>query len=142
MTADPVPERRDTPVGVSRRMLAVLAALVVVPGTAYVVAVLLPYLTSDLDQLPLAHLADGTSDLSGQPSTTLVGFAAVVLAPLGALLALGGAVFHLLAASSSDARRRSPGTAAALGLVAVAGLAVLLWFLSPLGRALTAWQTD
>ena len=133
------------PERVTARSVAVLAALLVVPALAYAGTVLLPFLASDLDQLPLAELAGGASDpeLPGDSrATTLAGLVAVLLAPLGALLALGGSALQLLAVLPTDRRTVGPRVAGALAVVLVAGVAVLAWFLSPLGRALTTWQFD
>jgi hypothetical protein len=144
------PEQTDRPsTRVSWGSVAALAALVLLPGLAYVAAVLLPYLASDLDTLSLPDLADGARDAAGLGPEDdvprwrhLLGFAALLLAPLGALLALGGCVVQLLAGFPRHEDRVSPGVAAGLGLVAVVCLGVLSYFLSPLGRALTTWQLD
>jgi hypothetical protein len=143
------PEQTDRPsTRVSWHSVAVLAALVLLPGLAYVAAVLLPYLASDLDTLSLPDLARGAPDAGLRPEDgipewlLLPGFAALLLAPLGALLALGGCVVQLLAAFPRHEDRVSPGVAAGLGLVAVVCLSVLSYFLSPLGQALTSWQLD
>ena len=133
------------PERVSARSVAVLAAVLLVPGLAYALTVLLPFVASDLDQLPLTELAGGAPDpeLPGDSRlVTLAGLAALLLAPLGALLALGGSLLQLLAALPSDRRTIGPCAAVALGLVAVGSLALLLWFLSPVGSALTSWQLD
>ncbi len=95
--------------------MAVLAALVLLPGLAYVASVLLPYLASDLDTLSLPDLASGAPDAGLRPEDgipewlLLPGFAALLLAPLGALLALGGCVVQLLAAFPRHQHRVSPG---------------------------------
>ena len=127
--------------------MLVLAALVLLPGLAYVATVLGPYYASDLDTLSLTDLAAGAqppSDLGadGAGWLSLLGFYSLLLAPLGALLALGGCALQLLAAFPRSERRVSPGVAAGLGAVAVACVVVLAWFLSPLGQALTSWQMD
>ena len=134
---------------VSPRSVAVLAALVLAPGLAYVAAVLLPYYASDLDTLALPDLAAGAEGPGGLGPENdvprwrgLLGFAALLLTPLGALLALGGSVVQLLAALPRGQGRVSPGVAAGLGVVALVCLGVLGYFLSPLGRALTTWQLD
>ena len=67
---------------------------------------------------------------------------AFVLAPLGALASLGGSVFQLLAAFPRAERRVSAAVAAGLCLLAMAGLAVVLFHLSPLDSTLTTWQFD
>ncbi|WP_222267611.1 hypothetical protein [Modestobacter marinus] len=67
----------------------------------------------------------------------LTGLAPLVLAALGAVLALGGSVLQLLAAFPRDRHRLPAGVAASLGLVALGSVATVLHFLSPLGRALT-----
>ncbi|WP_369137504.1 hypothetical protein [Modestobacter versicolor] len=107
---------------VTWRSVAVLAPLLVVPGLVYVVTVLRPY------------------DHGG--GQLLVGYAALLLAPLGALLALGGAVLQLLAVSSSDRRTVTPAAAGALAVLALCALAVVVWFASPAGTAVTTWQLD
>ena len=123
--------------------MAVLSALVVVPALAYVATVLVPYYASGLDELSLAELSDGSPEPSG-PGRFLgvLGFFSLLLTPLGALLSLGGCVLLLLAAFPRVEHRLSSGVAAGLFLVAAGGLAVLVFFLSPLGRALTTWQMD
>lgn len=141
-TREPVAPGLDR---VTRRSVAVLAALLLLPALGYALTVLLPYLASDLDQLPLAELAGGAADpeLPGDSRwVTLVGLLALLLAPLGALLALGGSALQLLALLPSDRRTVSPSTAAALTVIALAGLGVVLWFFSPVGSALTSWQLD
>ncbi len=79
-----------------------LAGLVL--GLAYTATVLLPYYASDLDELSLARLAGGAHDPTGRgwgsgipPWLHLPGFVVLLLAPLGALLALGGSMVQLLA---------------------------------------------
>lgn len=137
-----------TPAGADRVTtwsVAVLAALLLVPALAYAGTVLLPFLASDLDQLPLAELAGGAADpeLPGDSRVlTLAGLAAVVLAPLGALLALGGSALQLLAVLPTDRRTVGPRVAGALAVVLVGSVVVLGWSLTPLGRALTTWQFD
>ena len=120
-----------------------IPAVLLVPALAYAFTVLLPFHASDLDQLPLAELAAGASDpeLPGDSRlVTLAGFAALLLAPLGALLALGGSLVQLLAALPTDRRTISPWAAAGLSAVAAVSVAVPPWFLSPAGSALTSWQ--
>ena len=124
-----------------------LAALVVVPGLAYVAGVLVPYYASDLDTLSLADLAAGAQPASDPGPVSagwlgLLGFYSLLLTPLGALFALAGCVLQLLAAFPRSQRRVSPGVAVGLGVVAVVCIVTVTFFLSPLGRALTSWATD
>ena len=145
MTTSTLERTTTGPERVTARSVAVLAALLLVPALGYAGTVLLPYLAGDLDQLPLAELTGGTSDpeLPGDSrAVTLAGLVAVLLAPLGALLALGGSALQLLAALPTDRRTLGPWTAGALGLVLAGSVVVLAWFLSPVGRALTTWQFD
>ena len=139
MIGEQVSEQPVRPSRISWRSVAVLAALGVLPGAAYVAAVLLPYYAGDLDTLPLADLASGAHD---PEQFRLLAYISVFLTPLGALLALGGCVVQLLAAFPRQEQRVSPGVAAGLGVVGVASLAAILFFLSPLGSALTTWQLD
>ena len=132
---------------VTYRSVLVLAAVVLVPGLAYGVAVLLPYLASDLHTLSPAELRAGVQpptepDPIGAGWLGLLGLYSLPLAPLGALLALVGCAVQLLAVVPRSERRVSPGVAA--GLVGVAGtcIVVVAWFLSPLGHALTVWYMD
>ena len=129
---------------VTWRSVAVLAAVLLVPALAYAATVLLPYRLSDLDELPLAELAGGADHLRwpGPDWLPLAGFAALLLAPLGALLALGGCALQLLAVFSFDRRTIAPGVPAGLAVVAGCALGTLLYFLSPSGVALTTWQLD
>lgn len=134
---------------VSWRSVAVLATLLAVPGLGYVATVLLPYYASDLDELTLTQLAGGGVEAAWPTPENdihrwlhVVAFFSLLLAPLGALLALGGCLLQLLAAFPRDGQRLSAGVATALGVVALACLAGLPHFLSPLGRALTSWQLD
>ncbi|WP_222193352.1 hypothetical protein [Modestobacter italicus] len=132
------------PERVSVRSVAVLTAVLLLPGLAYALTVLVPFVLSDLDELPLADLAAG-ADAPGWPGGRvlgLAGFASLLIAPLGALLALGGAAVQLLAALPTDPRRLGRGVAVGLGLVAAGSAATLWWFLSPLGSALTSWLLD
>ncbi|WP_156119075.1 MULTISPECIES: hypothetical protein [Modestobacter] len=129
---------------VSRRSVVVLAAALLLPVLAYTLTVLVPFATSDLDELPLPELAAGAL-APGWPHSgalDLAGVAALVLVLLGALLSLGGAALQLLALLPADRRTLTPWVAAALALVAVGSVATLYWFLSPLGSALTSWQLD
>jgi hypothetical protein len=132
---------------VTYRSVLLLAAVVLLPGLAYGVAVLLPYLMSDLQTLSLAELRAGV-----QPPTEpepiaagwlgLLGLYSLLLAPLGALLALVGCAVQLLAVFPRADGRVSPGVAAGLIGVAATCIVVVAWFLSPLGRALTLWYMD
>ena len=132
---------------VTYRSVVVLAALVLLPGFAYLAAVLVPYYAGDLDTLSLTDLAAGVQP-PGDPGPQgagwlgLLGYYSMLLAPLGALLALGGSALQLLAAFPRSERRVSAGVAAGLGAIAVVCVVVLTFFLSPLGRALTTWQQD
>ncbi|KGH47244.1 hypothetical protein IN07_07530 [Modestobacter caceresii] len=124
--------------------MVVLAAALLLPVLAYTLTVLVPFATSDLDELPLPELAAGAL-APGWPHSgalDLAGVAALVLVLLGALLSLGGAALQLLALLPADRRTLTPWVAAALALVAVGSVATLYWFLSPLGSALTSWQLD
>ena len=113
------------PLTVTYRSVLVLAALALVPGIAYAAGVVVPYYSGgDAGWL------------------SLLGLYAVVLAPLGALLALAGCVVQLLAAFPRSARRVSPGVAAGLAVVALICVGIVAFLLSPVGRALTIWQTD
>ena len=116
---------------VSPRWVLVLAALVLLPGLAYGAAVLLPYYAGDFDTPAL-----------GSGWLGLLGVYALFLAPLGALIALVGCGVQLLAAFPGSGRRVSTGVAAGLVAVAVICLVEVAWFLSPVGRALTAWYLD
>jgi hypothetical protein len=143
-----LPRTAHTP-PVTWRSVVVTAALVLLPGLAYAATVLLPFAASDLDTLSLTELATGVHDPDGPGPGTgipaalhLPGLVALLLAPLGALLALGGSVLQLLAAFPRQERPLSPTVAAGLGMVAVVSLGVLAWFRSPLGRALITWQLD
>jgi hypothetical protein len=132
---------------ITYRSVIVLAALVLLPGLVYTATVVEPYVASDLDTLSLTDLA-----ARAQPPTdpgpvsagwvSLLGFYSLLLAPLGALLALGGSALQLLAAFPRSERRVPPGVAVGLAVVAVVSVVVLAWFLSPLGRALTSWTLD
>jgi hypothetical protein len=129
---------------ISRRSVVVLAAVLLLPVLAYALTVLVPFAASDLDELPLPELAAGVHT-PGWPDSQLLdlaGVAALPLAVLGALLALGSAAVQLLAALPTERGTLTPGVAAALVLVAAGSLATLWWFLSPLGSALTSWQLD
>ena len=139
------PTRPDTRITV--RSVLVLAALVLLPGLAYLGGVLLPYFACDLDTLSLTDLAAGAQPPSdpgpvGAGWLSLFGFYSLLLTPLGALLALGGCAVQLLAAFPRSERRVSPGVAAGLGVVAAVSVVTLAFFLSPLGRALTSWAMD
>jgi hypothetical protein len=114
---------------VTSRSVVVLAALVLLPGIAYGAAVLLPYLASGPDPV-------GTGWLG------LLGAYALFLAPLGALTALVGCGVQVLRAFPRSAHRVAPGIAAGLVAVAVICVVEVAWFLSPLGRSLTAWYLD
>jgi len=132
---------------VTYRSVLVLAALVVLPGLAYLAGVLVPYYASDLDTLSLTDLAAGARPPNdpgpvGAGWLGLLGFYSILLTPLGALIALGGCVLQLLAAFPRSERRVSPGVAAGLGVVAVVCVVTVAFFLSPLGRALTSWTMD
>jgi hypothetical protein len=121
--------------------------LVLLPGLAYVAGVLVPYYASDLDTLSLPDLAAGAQPRSGVVPVDagwpgLLGFYSLLLAPLGALIALTGCAVQLLAAFPRSERRVAPGVAAGLAVVALLCVAVVAFFLSPLGRALTTWQQD
>ncbi len=102
MVGERIPEQATrSPARVSGRSVAGLAGLVL--GLAYTATVLLPYYASDLDELSLARLAGGAHDPTGRgwgsgipPWLHLPGFVVLLLAPLGALLALGGSVVQLL----------------------------------------------
>jgi hypothetical protein len=106
----------------SRRSVAAPGALVVLPWLAYAGTVLVPYYSD--------------------ARATQAGFFALLLAPLGAMLGLGGAVVQLVAAVQRGEFRRAPGVSAGLLMVAVLGVAVLAWFLSSPGGAVTTWQID
>ena len=140
-----IPERTGSDTDrVTWRSVAVLAALLPVPALAYAATVLLPYRLSGLDELPLTVLAGGADHLRwpGADWLPLAGFAALLLAPLGALLALGGCALQLLALSPTDRRTIAPSVAAALFVVTLGCVGTLLYFVSPLGAALTTWQLD
>jgi hypothetical protein len=137
----------DRSAPVTYRSVVVLAALVLLPGLAYVSAILLPYYASDLDTLSLTDLAAGLrppTDLGsdGAGWLSLLGVLAIFLTPLGALLALGGSALQLLAAFPRSPRRVSPGVATGLGVVALGCVVTLTFLLSPLGAALTSWHVD
>jgi hypothetical protein len=132
---------------VTYRSVLVLAALVLLPGLAYVVAVLVPYAASDLDMLSVAELAAGAEPptgpaLVGAGWLGLVGVYSLLLAPLGALVALAGCGRQLLAAFPRSERQVSPAVAAGLVVVMAVCVGAVTWFLSPLGRALTTWYMD
>jgi hypothetical protein len=114
---------------VTFRSVVVLAALVLVPGLAYVFGVVLPY-------------ADRGTGADGAGWVSLLGSAAVLLLPLGALVALAGCAVQLLGAFPRSSRRVSPGVAAGLAVVALVCFGVLTFLLSPAGRALISWQQD
>ncbi|MBB3675790.1 hypothetical protein [Modestobacter versicolor] len=118
----PAVRQRTTTEQVTWRSVAVLATLLVVPAAAYVATVLRPY------------------EL-GEPSR-LVGFAVLLVGPVGALLALGGAVLQALALFRFDRRTVAPGVVVALGVVGLGALAALLWLASPAGTAVSTWQFD
>ena len=132
---------------ITYRSVLVLAALVLLPGLAYLAGVLLPYYASHLDTLSLADLAAGAQPPNdpgpvGAGWLSLLGFYSILLTPLGALVALAGCGLQLLAAFPRAERRVSPGVAAGLGIVAIVCVVTVTFFLSPLGRALTSWQLD
>jgi hypothetical protein len=116
---------------VSYRSVLVLAAVVLVPGLAYGVAVLLPYLAGDFDTPSL-----------GSGWLGLVGMFALFLAPLGALTALVGCAVQLLALFPRSDRRVPSGVATGLVVVAMICVVEVAWFLSPVGRSLTSWYLD
>ena len=58
------------------------------------------------------------------------------------MLAVGGSAVQLVSAFQRGELRRSPGITAGLVVVVVVGVAVLSWFLSPPGGAVTTWQID
>jgi hypothetical protein len=135
----------DSAVGI--RSVLVLAALVLLPGIVYGAAILLPSLTSDLHTLSTGELTAGAQpptgpDPVGTGTLGLLGVYALFLAPLGALIALVGCGVQLLAAFPRAVRQVSPRVAAGLVAVAVICLVEVAWFLSPVGRALTAWYLD
>jgi hypothetical protein len=113
------------PAVVSLRSVSVLAAVVLVPALAYAVTVLWPYFSGD-----------GGSWLG------LPGMFALLLAPAGALVSFVGVAVQLAAAFPRRGRRIAPGVAVGLGIVAVLDLAVLFFFLSPLGQSSIMWQVD
>jgi hypothetical protein len=102
--------------------VTVPAVLVLLPWLAYAGTVLLPYYSD--------------------ARASLAGFLALLLAPLGAMLGLGSAALQLVSAVQRGEFRRAPGVTTGLLMVAVLGVAVLSWFLSPPGGAVTAWQID
>ena len=114
---------------VTPRSVVVLAALVLVPGVVYVLGVLLPYLASGPDPVGSGWLG-------------LLGMFSLFLAPLGALVALVGCAVQVRAAFPRAARPVSPGVLAGLVAVALVCVVEVAWFLSPVGRALTAWYLD
>jgi hypothetical protein len=57
-------------------------------------------------------------------------------------VSLCGCALQLLAAFPRSQRRVSPGVGAGLGMVAAVCVVVLVFLLSPLGRALTTWMQD
>ena len=114
---------------ITYRSVLVLAALVLLPGLAYLAGVLLPYLASGQDPVGSGWLG-------------LLGLFSLFLAPLGALVALVGCAVQLLAAFPRAAQPVSPGVTAGLVAVAVVCVVEVAWFLSPVGRALTAWYLD
>ena len=132
---------------ITYRSVLVLAALVLLPGLAYLAGVLVPYYASDLDTLSLTDLAAGAQPPNdpgpvGAGWLGLLGFYSILLTPLGALVALAGCALQLLAAFPRSQRRVSPGVAVGLGVVAVVCVVTVAFFLSPLGRALTSWTMD
>ncbi len=132
---------------VTYRSVAVLAALVLVPGLGYVVGVLLPYYAHDLDTLSVAELAAGKQPATGPVVIGggwpgILGPYSLLLAPLGALVALAGCARQLLMAFPRSERRVSASVVAGLVVVAVICIAAVAWFLSPLGRALSTWFMD
>ena len=136
---------RDT--GITYRSVLVLAALVLLPGLAYLAGVLLPYYASDLDTLTTAELAAGEEPATGPEPVAagwlgLLGSYSLVLAPLGALISLVGCAVQLLAGFRRSERRVTPAVGTGLVLVAGICLVAVAWFLSPRGRALTIWFTD
>jgi hypothetical protein len=132
---------------VTYRSVLVLGGLVLLPGLAYVVAVLVPYAASDLDTLSVAELAAGAEPSTGPALISpgwlgLLGVYSLLLAPLGALVALAGCGRQLLAVFPRSERQVSPAVVAGLVAVAAVCVAAVAWFLSPLGRALTTWYLD
>ena len=111
---------------VTSRSVTALAALVLVPGLVYLFGVVLPYRANDV----------------GAGWLSLLGSYALILAPLGALVALVGCGVQLRAVFPRSARQVSPVMAAALVAVAAICVALLAYMLSPLGRAMTAWMQD
>ena len=146
MTTTSPPTAAPPTARITYRSVLVLAALVLVPGLAYVAGVLVPYFASDLHTLSLAELIAGAQppgpDPVGAGWLGLLGVYSLLLAPLGALIALVGSGIQLLAAFPRAERRVSPGVAAGLGAVAVVCIVEVAWLLSPLGRALTTWFMD
>ena len=130
MTTTTLPTSTAPPAArITYRSVLVLAALVVLPGVAYVFGVLLPYSSRGTG-------ADGAGWLG------LLGYYSMLLLPLGALVSLGGCTLQLLAVFPRSQRRVSPAVGAGLGTVAVACVVVLVFLLSPSGRAVTTWMQD
>ena len=132
---------------ITYRSVLVLAALVLLPGLAYVAGVLLPYYASDLDTLSLADLAAGRSHRT-------------IPVPWRGWLSLLGFYSHLPDARSEH-WSRSPGARCSCSRRSRAPsggcprasrpawasspsvcVATVTFLLSPLGRALTSWQLD
>lgn len=144
-------ERQDQEVGAlgpPGRVLAALALAAVVAVVAgFVAGVVVPFVLDDLHHLPLAEVrggADQPNDLwpadAGRPPALLVvaGGLAVLVGPLvlpALVVLLGGALALHRQAMDAVARRTMT---TALVLACAAGLA----WLSPHGRAMTAWFLD
>lgn len=129
----------------SWRDLALLAAALLLSAGTYGAGVLMPYYANVLHRLPLGEVASGAhapEDL--WPQNLLVHLAAMfgpLLLPFTASAGAG------LGALWLAALWRRPGSQPVLKSVALltivaASIAVLLFPLSDLGRALTAWRLD
>lgn len=123
-------------------------ALALACAAGYAVFFVLPYYANDLDRFPLAEVAAGYHDprelwprnASGPAAYafTFGGMLTLMLAPLGAVFAVGWATLNVALGRPA----RDPRTVAVSVLAGAIGILTLVWLLSPFASSLFSWWMD
>ena len=130
---------------VAWRHIAVLAAALLLSAATYGAGVLMPYYADELHRVPPQAVASGAHDSVGLwPDNVLVYLAGMFGPLLLPFVASAGAGLGALWLAVLWRRPASQRVLKSLALLVVlaASVAVLLFPLSELGRALTVWRSD
>lgn len=131
------------------RGVRLLMSIVALSAAFYLLFVVLPYVVNDLHRLSLAEVSSGRHDPKDLWPTTVpyvggwlhtFGFFSAIFTPMSLVLTLFGA----LAAAVVTARQRlsARGVVIGYGVVVVACIGGLVYYLGPISQALLTWQVD